>query len=70
MRELRIRAGMTQAELAQAAGVSTPSVYRIEQGHVAMRRLVVSRILHALSQKLQLAQPLTFDDVDGLRLVD
>jgi transcriptional regulator with XRE-family HTH domain len=45
LRDARRAAGLTQAELAERAGVSVTSISRIEQGYAPRRRSLVERIV-------------------------
>jgi len=68
VKDLRIEARLTTFQLAAKADVSISSISRMEQGKHAVKRLIVTRVLHALSQEL--GHPLTPEDVDGLKIID
>ena len=68
VRDLRIEAGLTAFQLAVKADVSISSINRLEQGKRPVKRLIVSRVLNALSQEL--GRPLTFETVSGLKTVE
>ena len=68
VRDLRIEAGLTAFQLAVKADVSISSINRLEQGKRPVKRLVISRVLNALSQEL--GRPLTFETVSGLKIVE
>lgn len=53
LKQLRVRAGWTQARLAQAAGVSQSCIARLESG---LRRRPGFATLHALADALSLDQ--------------
>ena len=53
LRELRRRAGLTQAELARRAGVSQSLIARIEAGTVNPRLSTLARIYEALREYLE-----------------
>jgi transcriptional regulator with XRE-family HTH domain len=55
VREARRRAGMTQRELAQAAGVPQPTVARVESGAVSPRADTFERLLRAAGSELAIA---------------
>jgi transcriptional regulator with XRE-family HTH domain len=57
VRERRIAAGMTQRQLAIAAGCSLPSVSNLEAGVLPRRSEVVPRILAALDAAEREAAP-------------
>jgi len=48
LRELRLKAGLTQMELAKRAGISQPLVARIESGDVDLRASTLRKILQVL----------------------
>ena len=48
LREARYRAAMTQAELAQVAGVSAPTISSLEQGKSRARPSTIRRLAEAL----------------------
>ena len=55
IRRLRKEKGLTQAEIARKAGISRPTLSRMEQGrfaNVSVRALFI--ILHALDQEMEL----------------
>jgi transcriptional regulator with XRE-family HTH domain len=60
LRTLRLNAGLTQAELARAAGLSTPSIKRLEAGKG-------KRPYPATRRKLAAALGVPIADVDELR---
>ena len=49
----RLRAGLTQEELARRAGVSQPSLARIEGGHVVPRLDTATRLLRECGMSLE-----------------
>ncbi len=52
VRVARQRAGVSQAELAERAGTSQPSIARLEQGHVSPTVVSLDRIARALGSEL------------------
>lgn len=68
MRDLRIEAGLTIFELAAQSGVSISSINRMEHAKQPVKRLIVSRVLRALSKAL--GRQLSIDDIEGLQLAD
>jgi transcriptional regulator with XRE-family HTH domain len=60
LRTLRLNAGLTQAELAQAAGVSAPSIKRLEAGKG-------KRPYPSTRRKLAAALGVAIAEVDELR---
>jgi hypothetical protein len=54
VRRARGRAGLTQAEVAQAAGTSQPAVARIEAGAVEPELATLRRLLAACGEELEL----------------
>jgi transcriptional regulator with XRE-family HTH domain len=55
LREARRRAGMSQRELAQAAGVPQATVARVESGAVSPRADTYERLLRAAGSELAVA---------------
>jgi predicted nucleotidyltransferase/DNA-binding XRE family transcriptional regulator len=55
VRRARGRAGLTQAEVAQAAGTSQPAVARIEAGAVEPELATLRRLLAACGEELELS---------------
>ena len=53
IREARLAAGLTMAELAERAGTSKPSVSRYENGVVDPRTETLQRLLHACGRELR-----------------
>ncbi|HLJ73291.1 MAG TPA: helix-turn-helix transcriptional regulator [Thermoanaerobaculia bacterium] len=53
IRYCRLRAGLTQEELARRAGISQPALARIESGRVAPRIDTAERILRACGMTLE-----------------
>lgn len=53
LKQLRLRAGKTQAQLARAAGVSQPCIARLESG---LRRSPGFATLNALADALELSE--------------
>lgn len=51
LRDLRIRAGLTQIELADRAGVSRTTVIRLEQGDPNVRPPTLRKLARALHVK-------------------
>ena len=68
MRDLRIEAGLTTVELSTKSRVSLSSINRMEREKKPVKRLIATRVLHALSQEL--GRTITIDDVERLRLID
>ena len=54
IRFARLRAGLTQQELARRAGISQPAVARIEGGRVVPRLDTASRLLRECGMSLEL----------------
>jgi len=52
-RYCRLRAGLTQTELARRAGISQPALARIEAGRVVPRLDMAERILRACGMTLE-----------------
>jgi transcriptional regulator with XRE-family HTH domain len=52
VREARRRSGLSQRQLARAAGVPQPTVARIERGTVSPRVDTLDRLLHACEHEL------------------
>lgn len=52
LRYARVRAGLTQRELAELSGVSQPGVARIEAGRVSPRVMTLNRLLMACGSRL------------------
>ncbi len=52
VRAARVRAGMSQAELASRAGTSQPAIARLEQGRVSPTIISLDRIARALDSEL------------------
>ncbi|MDQ3306555.1 MAG: helix-turn-helix domain-containing protein [Actinomycetota bacterium] len=63
IREARLRAGLTQAELAQRAGTSQPAVARYERGDVSPRVATLDRVVRACGLELVPAL-VAYDDHD------
>lgn len=53
IREARLAAGLTMAELAERAGTSKPTVSRYENGLVDPRAETLQRLLHACGRELR-----------------
>lgn len=53
IREARLRAGLTQAELARRAATSQPAIARYERGDVSPRVDTLDRIVRACGLELQ-----------------
>lgn len=49
----RLRAGLTQRELATRAGISQPALARIESGRIIPRVDTIERLLHECGMSLQ-----------------
>lgn len=58
LRYARLRAGMSQRALADAAGVAQPAIARIERGVVSPRIDTLERLLAATDSSLELAHRL------------
>ncbi len=54
IRDLRKKHGISQGDLARIAGVSLPSVSRLERGKDTIRLDVLMRILDALGYSLEI----------------
>jgi len=63
IRYCRLRAGLTQEELAARAGISQPALARIESGRVIPRIDTVERILRACGMTLE-AVPRAGEGID------
>jgi len=70
VKDLRIEARLTVLQLAAQAGVSISSINRIEHPEkaVKVKRLVLSKVLYALSQAL--GRQISINDIEGLELAD
>jgi transcriptional regulator with XRE-family HTH domain len=65
IRSARLRAGLTQAELALRAGVTQPVVSRAETPGANPRFTTLDRLVRAAGARLELAAPpVTIPDVD------
>lgn len=53
IRFARLRAGLTQQELARRAGISQPALARIERGRVTPRLDTVAKLLHECGMALE-----------------
>jgi transcriptional regulator with XRE-family HTH domain len=65
VRDARKSAGLTQAELAERAGVTQSVIARLERGGGNPRFLTLERVLHAAGHRLELSAV-----HQGLRTVD
>jgi len=65
VRSVRRAQALTQADLALAAGVSTPFLSALENGKLTVRLDVLVRVLDALNISMNLSLP---DDLHGLDL--
>jgi len=65
VRTVRRAQALTQADLALAAGVSTPFLSALENGKSTVRLDVLLRVLNALNISINLSLP---DNFDGLNL--
>lgn len=65
LRDARKRAGLTQAELAERAGVAQSVIARLERGGGNPTFLTLERVLHAAGHRLELTAV-----HQGLRTVD
>jgi transcriptional regulator with XRE-family HTH domain len=68
LRDLRIEARLTTVQLSAKSNVSLSSINRMERGKRAVKRLMATRVLYALSQEL--GRTIMIDDVEGLQIVD
>ncbi len=67
LREIRIRRGLRQADLARAAGVSAPTISRLERGHVATFTVETIRaVAKALDVRMDLSPRWRGGDLDRL----
>ncbi len=64
IREARLRAGLTQAELARRAATSQPAIARYERGDVSPRVATLDRIIRACGLELVPAL-VAYDDHDS-----
>ncbi len=65
IRSTRLRAGLTQAELARRAGVTQPVVSRAETQGANPRYATLDRLVRAAGARLELsAEPVTVPDAD------
>jgi transcriptional regulator with XRE-family HTH domain len=53
IRHCRLRAGLTQSDLARRAGISQPALARIESGRVIPRVDTAARLLHECGMRLE-----------------
>ena len=67
IRNARTSLGISTRELARLAGVSYPTISRIEQGHEQPRWDTLTRLLRSLGQTLSIAKP---EPIAILRLAD
>jgi transcriptional regulator with XRE-family HTH domain len=63
LKEYRLEAGFSYAELARRARVSEPTVKRAETGD-PVQEVKAAQIVRALSEALQ--KPLKIEDIEGL----
>lgn len=63
IRQARLAAGLTQAELARRAGTSQPAVARYESGEVSPSVRTLERLLYALGRQLRLVAVPCITDV-------
>jgi transcriptional regulator with XRE-family HTH domain len=56
LREARLRAGLTQRELARRADVPQPAISRIERGHVSPRLETLDTLLRSCGMALDLVE--------------
>jgi len=71
LRETRARAGLTQAELAERAGVSQPVISRAEAPGANPRIATLDRLLRAAGARLDLAAPeARIPDVDEGQILE
>jgi transcriptional regulator with XRE-family HTH domain len=68
VKDLRIEARLTVLQLAAQSGVSISSINRIEHTKTPIKRLVVAKVLHTLSQIL--GRQIRIEDIEGLQLAD
>lgn len=64
VRKVRRAQALTQADLALAAGVSTPFLSSLENGKLTVRLDVLVRVLDALNISMDLSLPENLDDLD------
>ena len=70
LREARARTGLTQAELAERAGVTQPVISRAEASGANPRIATLDRLLRAAGARLELAAPeVRLPDVDEDQLL-
>lgn len=71
LRETRERAGLTQAELAERAGVTQPVISRAEASGANPRIATLDRLLRAAGARLEIAAPeVRLPDVDEGQLLE
>lgn len=67
LRAIRIRRGLRQADLARAAGVSAPTISRLERGHLATFSLdTIRAVAKALDVRMDLTPRWRAGDLDRL----
>lgn len=65
LRRARKRLGLTQAELALAAGVGVRFLVELEHGKPSVRMALVLRVIDALGGELDLSVPPALEQADG-----
>jgi len=71
LRETRVRAGLTQAELAERAGVTQPVISRAEASGANPRIATLDRLLGAAGARLELSAPeARLPDVDEGQILE
>ncbi|PAU55290.1 transcriptional regulator [Pseudomonas sp. PIC25] len=68
IRQLRLKRGLTQAELAGMAGITRQKLIEVEKGHGTVALNFYTRVIASLEGELQVvpAQLPTLDDIRGL----
>ena len=71
IRSARVRAGLTQAELAERAGVTQPVVSRAESPGANPRYATLDRLVRAAGARLELSvRPVDMSEVDESQIIE
>jgi len=63
IRNLRVRAGLTQKKLAELAGVTQAYIAKIEKGQADPKLSTLQRILHAIESEISSSYPVTVGEI-------